>query len=282
MTNDNCRLYLDLMKKSLTCTQYADLDGSAWLPSKRIHRLALRLVVPQKVRLSKITPPEQRAEGKDLPLLAQTMAGMKRLENLQFCVETVLTDGVPGDLIETGVWRGGCSILMRAILKAHGVADRTVWVADSFAGLPKPDAEKYPADASDKHYTRPQLAISLEAVRANFERYGLLDDQVQFLKGWFKDTLPTAPIKQLAVVRLDGDMYESTMDGLNNLYPKLQPGGFIIIDDFGCLPQCSQAVHDYRQKHGITEPIETIDWTGAFWRRKNKFFARKPCHKISS
>ncbi|MGA9779976.1 MAG: TylF/MycF family methyltransferase [Limisphaerales bacterium] len=259
--------YLDLMKKSLTCSQYEGLDGSAWIPNKRIHRLALRLVVPRKVRLSKVTPPEQRAEGRDLPLLAQTMAGLKRLDNLQFCVETVLADNVPGDLIETGVWRGGCSIFMKAILAAHGVTNRTIWVADSFAGLPRPDAEKYPADAGDTFHLRTDLAVSLEMVRGNFERYGLLDDQVRFLKGWFKNTLPSLPAEKLAVIRLDGDMYESTMDGLNHLYPKLQPGGFIIIDDYGCLPSCSQAVQDYRNRHGITEPIETIDWTGAFWRQ---------------
>jgi hypothetical protein len=174
---------------------------------------------------------------------------------------------VPGDLIETGVSRGGCSIFMRAILKAHGVTDRIVWVADSFAGLPRPDPRKYPADAGDVLYKRKDLAISLETVKANFERYGLMDDQVKFLKGWFKDTLPVMPAQKLAVIRLDGDMYESTMDSLINLYPKLQPDGFIIFDDYRLLAGCRQAVHDYREKHAITEPIQTIDWSGVFWRR---------------
>jgi len=268
MMTDNCGLYLELMKKSLTCTQYEDLDGAPWLPHKRVHRWALRLVVPKKIRLSKIVKPEERLEGKDCPLLAQTMVGMERLNNLQYCVETVLTDGVPGDLIETGVWRGGCPILMRAILKAHGASDRIVWVADSFAGLPRPDPKKYPADAGDIFYTRADLAVPLETVKGNFERYGLLDDQVRFLKGWFKDTLPTMPAEKLAVIRLDGDMYESTMDGLTNLYPKLQPGGFIIFDDYRFLAGCRQAVQDYRQKHAITEPIQTIDWCAVFWRRQ--------------
>ncbi len=72
-----------------------------------------------------------RMEGRDWPLLGHTMIGIKRLDNLQFCVERVLADDVPGDLIETGVWRGGATIFMRAILKAHGVTDRRVWVADS-------------------------------------------------------------------------------------------------------------------------------------------------------
>lgn len=270
MSIDNRILYLDLLKKSLTCTQYEGLDGSLWLPNKAIHRWALRLVVPRGIRLSRPADGNDRREGREWPLLAQTMTGMQRLNHLQACVETLVTEKVPGDFIETGVWRGGSSILMRGVLKSLGVADRTVWVADSFAGLPRPDAGKYPADAGDVHFTQPQLAVSLETVQGNFERYGLLDDQVRFLKGWFKDTLPTAPIDKLALARLDGDLYESTLDALNALYPKLQPGGFCIIDDYGVLANCRQAVHDYRAKHGITEPIEKIDWTGAVWRRSHR------------
>lgn len=267
-TVDNRALYLELLKRSLTCTQYEGMDGTTWLPNRRILRWALKLVVPRKIRLSRPAIEEERLNGKDWPLLAQTMVGLKRLDQLQRCIETVVTEGVPGDLIETGVWRGGSAIFMRAVLKSLGVTDRTVWVADSFEGLPRPDAEKYPADKDDEHYTKPQLAIPLETVRANFERYDLLDNQVRFLKGWFKDTLPMAPMEKLAVARLDGDLYESTMDALTSLYPRLQLGGFCIIDDHGALANCRQAVHDYRDKHGISEPIEKIDWTGTFWRRR--------------
>ncbi len=195
------------------------------------------------------------------------MIGLKRLDNLQFCVDDVLTNAIPGDLIETGVWQGGATIFMRAILKAHGVTDRRVWVADSFAGLPRPNAMKYPHDSGDRHHTYKELAVSVEQVMANFERYGLLDEQVCFLKGWFRDTLPKAPIEKLAVIRLDGDMYESTMDGLVNLYPKLSPGGYIIIDDYGAIPACRRAVTAYRKSHRISEEIRRVDWTGAYWRR---------------
>ena len=108
---------------------------------------------------------------------------------------------------------------------------------------------------------------TMERVRANFERYGLLDKQVCFLKGWFRDTLPKAPIGRLSVIRLDGDLYESTMDALVNLYPKLSRGGYVIIDDYGALEPCSRAVHEYRRLHGITDEIHPVDWTGAYWRR---------------
>ena len=111
------------------------------------------------------------------------------------------------------------------------------------------------------------LAVTVDDVRSNFARYGLLDDQVEFLVGWFADTLATAPIEKLAVMRLDGDFYESTMDALSALYPKLSVGGYVIIDDYGCIDACRAAVHDYREAHGITDEIKLIDWTGAYWKR---------------
>jgi O-methyltransferase len=206
--------------------------------------------------------------GFDWPADAETMIGLRRLDNLQFCAEQVLRDGVPGDFIETGVWRGGAAIFMRAVLKAYGERARKVWAADSFRGLPKPNAAEFPADAGDPHWTADVLAVPLEEVQANFEQYGLLDDQVQFLVGWFKDTLPTAPITQLAVARLDGDMYESTIEAMRVLYPKLSVGGFLIVDDYGAIPGCKRAIDDYRSELDINESIQTIDWGGVFWQRQ--------------
>jgi O-methyltransferase len=141
-----------------------------------------------------------------------------------------------------------------------------MFVAGSFEGLPPPDPEQYPADSGDLHHTVRELAISLDQVRANFAKYGLLDDEVVFLKGWFKDTLPAAPIERLAVLRLDGDMYESTMDVLRHLYPKVSPGGYVIVDDYGCVPACRQAVEDYRRDHAIDAPICEIDEWGVYWQ----------------
>jgi O-methyltransferase len=206
-----------------------------------------------------------RRQGKDWPLEAETMIGLSRLDNIEECVTTLISDGIPGDLIETGVWRGGAVIFMRAVLAAFGDETRTVWVADSFEGLPPPDPA-YPIDAGDLHHTRSRLAVSLQDVRANFDRYGLLDDRVRFLKGWFKDTLPEAPIDRLGLIRLDGDMYSSTIEALAALYPKLSVGGFVIVDDYA-LKGAREAVTDFRREHGIRDPIEEIDWTGAFWRR---------------
>jgi hypothetical protein len=211
---------------------------------------------------------QARLEGRDWPARAHSMIGLKRLANVRACVESVIDDDVPGDLIETGVWRGGATFFMRAILKARGDTDRLVWVADSFAGLPPPDTARFPCDEGITLHQFPQLAVSLENVRENFRRYGLLDEQVRFLKGWFRDTLPAAPIRRLAVLRLDGDLYESTIQALNALYPKLSPGGYLIVDDYGNVAACREAVHDYRDDRQITEPIERIDWGGAYWRRE--------------
>jgi O-methyltransferase len=268
MSDDPRELYIDLVKKSLTCSLYEGNDGTVFQPLGSWHRALIRSLLPGDVRLFRPVGDDQRAEGKDWPSLALTMVGAKRLDNLHHCVFTVLKDGIPGDFIETGIWRGGSVILMRAILKAHGVTDRTVFAADSFEGLPKPDAGSYPADRGDRHWTCKELAVSLEQVRANLDRYGLLDDQVQFLKGWFKDTLPEAPIERLAVARLDGDMYESTMTAIETLYPKLQPGGFLIVDDYGAVRGCKRAIEDYRARCSINEPIEAIDWTGVYWRKR--------------
>jgi len=211
---------------------------------------------------------EIRQQGGDWPFEAETMIGMKRLENIEFCFNGIIRNNIPGDLIETGVWRGGATIFMRALLKAANITDRNVWVADSFEGLPKPTG-KFEADLNDHHHTLKELAVSLEEVKQNFENYHLLDDQVKFLKGWFYDTLPKAPIGKLALLRLDGDMYESTMDALVHLYPKLSIGGYIIIDDWGAVKACKQAVIDYRNEHRINEEIIKIDWTGAFWKKQN-------------
>jgi hypothetical protein len=271
--------YINLLKKSLSFTLW---------PEPPIHMDVISTYFPAPIRhiiraISKclsyfnITIAYARkdiAEGmriEGMPyfsLYAETMIGIKRLNNLQFCIESVLKDKIDGDLIETGVWRGGACIFMKGILAANGVKDKKVFVADSFEGLPKPNVNKYPVDKNDKHYRNRLLAISVEYVKKNFQKYELLDDDVVFLKGWFEDTLPAAPIRKLSVMRLDGDMYGSTMEALIHLYPKLQPGGYCIIDDYGAIENCKKAVDDFRSMHNVHEQMNKIDWTGYFWRKQ--------------
>jgi hypothetical protein len=246
MPNDDSRdLYIDLMERCLLGLIYEDPAQDPWS--------------------APVFDKEKRNRGLDWPLRAHSMIGKLRMDNLRAAVEHIIKRNIPGDFIETGAWRGGACIFMRSILKAYAVTDRIVWVADSFQGLPAPNPEKYPADAGDRHHTIPQLAVSLEEVQGNFAKYGLLDEQVKFLVGWFKDTLPAAPIERVALLRLDGDIYESTMDALGSLYRKVSPGGVIIVDDYGAIPACREAIRDFREANRISDSIQPIDGLGVYW-----------------
>ncbi len=136
----------------------------------------------------------------DWPADAETMMGMRRLTSLQQCVETVLNEDIPVIWSNVAYRGGGASILMRAVLAAYGDKTRHVWLADSFQGVPPPDTANFEPDlprfALGLHHAAPVLAVSQAEVKANFERYNLLDDQVRFLPGWFKDTLQDAPNDQ--------------------------------------------------------------------------------------
>ena len=237
--------YLNLLEASLTGMLFEDAPCDNWSDGK--------------------FDPNTRLLGRDWPSLSFSMIGSVRMRNLRYACETVLFDGVEGDFIETGVWRGGACILMRGILEAYGDSTRRVFMADSFAGLPPPDPENFPADAGDQHHTHHQLEVSRADVENNFRRFGLLDERVVFLEGWFKDTLPDAPIDRLAVLRLDGDMYESTIEALDALYHKVSYGGFVIVDDY-FLPACAKAVNEFRKRHRIRSPILPIDGWGTYWR----------------
>jgi hypothetical protein len=234
-------LYLDLMEKTLCGLVTGDLDGHLG----------------------------QRMLGTRMPLNDPgmfTLLGLPRLRNLRALIEAALREGIPGDVMECGVWRGGATIYMRAVLAAHRVTDRNVWVADSFAGLPDVGHD---GDAGDKEFWAPlagQLAVSLTDVQRNFGLFGLLDDRVRFLPGWFNETLHTAPIDQLAVLRLDGDLYESTLTALTHLYPKVSPGGYVSIDDYH-FETCRRAVTEYLAENDPEVEIMQVDWTGVWWQK---------------
>jgi len=267
----NNQPYLDLIKKVLI--DLKRVDQTEYWPVKsnfgtRFLENALYLLKKKRVKLCHVRTYElsDRIEGRDCPRYADTMIGLRRLENIEYCFNEIIRNNIPGDFIETGVWRGGATIFMKALLKSANIEDRIVWVADSFEGLPRPN-KKYQADKDSTFHSWTELAVSLESVKNNFNKYGLLDENVIFLKGWFKDTLPVAPITNVALLRLDGDMYESTWDALINLYPKLSVGGYILIDDYNSVSNCKKAVDDYRKQNNITEEIQKADWSGVFWKK---------------
>lgn len=268
--------YLDLMKRCLTRELFIaeEVTDTMWWPLEDadsfwslLDENGWRLVTTGGDRAA-------RQEGRDYPPDAETMVGLARLDNVQQLVRTVLDEDIPGDLVETGIWRGGTVIFMRAVLEAYGDPDRQVWAFDSFEGLPEADPTAYPEDASmlmedesEAALMKSLLGVSVAQVTANFERYGLFDERVRLVEGWFRDTLPSAGVDQIAVLRLDGDLYESTMDALVHLEPKVSPGGFVIVDDYTSIDACRLACTHYRDRHGIVDPIHEIDWTGVWWRK---------------
>jgi len=250
-------LYLDLVERLLIrdgfsfTDDWSDLGSTTWTRfpiaamEKILRRRGYRMVAPA-------------------PLVGETLASAAALRNVRECCETVLAEEVPGDFAEAGVWRGGVTILMRAVLSAWPDTERNVWVADTFAGVPPPSGD-HAIDADLDYHEHRGLAVSLEDVSANFARYELLDDQVSFLTGRFAETLPGS-IKCLSVLRVDADLYESTWDALSALCPLVSDGGFVLLDDYGFLPATRQAVDDYRREHSISHRLVDVDGNSAFWR----------------
>jgi len=186
-----------------------------------------------------------------------TLLPWTALEHLHFAIKDTVDRNIEGDFIETGVWKGGACILAKAIYNEIS-PERKVYLADSFEGLPKPNIDLFPQDAGDTHYLDPMLSVSETEVADNFNKFGLLDDKVIFVKGWFKDTMPNLDIDKISILRLDGDMYESTIQVLDALYDKLSIGGYCIIDDYHH-KGCASAVNDFRLRNNVTSPIIKVD-----------------------
>ncbi|MBQ9536167.1 MAG: hypothetical protein IJU79_00085 [Desulfovibrionaceae bacterium] len=290
MFTDIKKQYLELLKNSLTNELYKELEINmlywAIMNYNGKQPDILALVDPQKYIPEIYNYVNERktkgmgfyyytdAKGRRIDLrnycdYAYSMIGKARMDNIEFCLDIIRNENIPGDLLETGVCRGGAVIFMKGYLYAYNINNKHIFAADSYQGLPEPSRkEDENLDLSVDKY--PCLAISLEKVKETFKRYNLLDDQIIFLKGWFKDTLPNAPIKNLCLLRLDGDLYESTYDSLEYCYHKVVEGGFVIIDDYETLSVCKKAVNDFRNRNNITEKIEKIDESSIFWRITNR------------
>lgn len=280
---DPKELYLDLLKKSLTDYLHIENEHANAMPieftnrstlwrrtSKDFLRWVMRKLRYRVASLNRSSVEERRNKrelGQDRPPLGETMIGLRQLDNLQILIQVILKEKVQGDFIETGVWRGGATIFMQGVLRALDVHDRKIWVCDSFEGLPPPEPDKFPEDEGDQHHKVDLLAVSLEIVRENFRKYGLLDDNIIFVKGFFDETLPNLEIGDISLLRMDGDMYGSSMVTLDSLYDKVVPGGFIIVDDYMVVSGCRSAIDDFRKEHSITSTLQPIDNTAVYWRK---------------
>ncbi len=264
-------LYLDLLKKTLTRAIVGKrYERHSLNPETHIFALINKLIKiifkPLGLELVKVIPSSEMDYEESTHLAstrnedAESMLGIKQFDQMQSAIVDVVGRNVPGDVLEAGVWRGGMTVFMQGVLRTINDETRKVWVVDSFEGLPDPDS---------KHDTfgweKGNMSVSLADVKSNFHRYGLLDDNVKFLKGLFDDTLPQAPIDQLSILRVDGDLYESTLSVLTSLYPKLSVGGYAIFDDYINLQDCRRAIDEYRDAHSITDEIISIDERAVYW-----------------
>ena len=266
--------YLWLLKRSLVNLLYPE-DELRWrnpqvwahLPRGRTRDLVLR-------DIGRALPDDmgdlrrRKVDGKAFGVAgSHTMIGLQRLSQLERCAETLFEERVPGDFLEAGVCQGGASIFLRALQVSYGQRHRLLWAADSFRGLP-PATSPVDLELGMHLDGLAWLSYSLEEVRENFRRYDLLDEGVHFLPGWFGESLPDAPVKQIALLRLDGDLYSSTRETLDTLYSRVAPGGFVVVDDYFHFRACSRAVDEFRASRQIESPIQRGDWNSAQWRKE--------------
>ena len=226
MLKDVDILYLTLLKKALTRTlsphSYEMIPRNTKTPLRNIRSLVYE-------QLNKILSAWNLALVQTNRPSGETMIGFDRLNNLQDCVTDIIKNNILGDFVEAGVWRGGACIFMKALLNVYKDDQRIIWLADSFQGLPKPNPEKYPDDANDTLWSH-SLDVSLEEVKSNFAKYDLFDEnRLRFLVGFFSETMPIAPIEKISLLRLDGDMYESTIEVLDNLIIKFQQADILLL-----------------------------------------------------
>jgi O-methyltransferase len=262
--------HLELLKKFLIRFEFDDeaytfLKVESFPGKLKVLKPITRLLPQNWAIARKIIPPELsvREYGQDWPITAESMIGLIRMNQLHEALGVVREENIEGDIVEAGIWRGGAVIFAATYIDVYGMKDRKIYGCDSFEGLPVPDP-KYPEDAGDSHWKYDILKVSLVEVERNLKKYNINRDKVILVKGWFEDTLSELAVEKIAILRLDGDMYSSTMASLNSLYEKVTSGGFVIIDDYS-LDGAKKALHDYLGKNA--PKIIDIDGTGAYFRK---------------
>lgn len=282
--------YLFLLSSALRGAHYRDEEDEKFSPAElRRARNAIRTVqseFAEELAAARRAPPTFEVEESVLRTIlldptpnviakflrnnsrpAHTLLSEDALLSMAFLISDVVKDEVPGDLMECGVFRGGASIFMKGVLATLGVRDRKLYLADSFQGLPDPDRANL-RDAIVHAYLKElgSFAVTRQEVAQNFVSYDLMDQNVLFMPGWFQDTLPGFQ-GQLAVLRADGDWYESTRTVLESLYDRVSPGGFVIIDDYSPLFGAFDAVNEFRAERGIESPLIQVKKAVHYWRK---------------
>lgn len=207
----------------------------------------------------------RRLVGRDWPTHGVTMVGHARLHNLRHCLQSAIAQNVPGDFVELGVWRGGASIYARALLEVYEQRERSVRLFDAFGRIPG-------YGAASKF-----LAVTLPEVEDNFKAYGL-HEGVEFNAGLYNETLPQFYHKhkdnrfaRIAVLRIDGNFYESYQDALYYLWEFVPVGGFVIFDDYvegHNAPWLGHFWAEFKLAHGLREKLHAVDWTSSYFRKE--------------
>ena len=258
MIDDNV-LRLDFLKRVLIGSVGLQVQSEFWRTKRWPLPSLMKYLISQPI-------PYELEYGKNWPENGHTMIGLKRLDNLHESLDWINLNNIEGDLLEAGVWRGGACIFMKMYCKLYNLKKK-VYVCDSFEGIPEVDTAKCPQDTGLESWSG-IVAVSKEAVKDTFRLYDALDENIVFIPGWFRDSLPNVPVNKLSLLRLDGDLYSSTMDILIPLYPKVVENGIVIVDDYGAVKQCANAIMDYLNKNHISVDMQKIDDSGIYWRKR--------------
>lgn len=219
-------------------------------------------------------PPDIDAQARDIIAAVRpyTMTSPERLFASIEAARYAVAAGIPGDIVECGVWRGGSMMAAALALKTRGDTSRELYLFDTFEGMSAPTDKDVAIDgktASELLETprstasdSPWCYAGLDDVRANLLSTGYPAERIHFVQGKVEDTLPARAPQSIAVLRLDTDWYESTRHELEHLYPRLSPGGVLIIDDYGHWEGCRKAVDEYFAQKGIPLLLARIDYTG--------------------
>lgn len=203
-----------------------------------------------------------------------THVNYQRLKSLYDIAEKVSQQKISGSFVETGVWRGGCAGILACIAKKYGYTN-DLYFFDSFEGLPEPTLKDGKDAIIFAKGKKSGELNSISKVKAGdeyikellFDHLDIDKNKVNLVKGWFQDTLPktSKSIQKIAILRLDGDWYDSTKIVLDWLYDSVLPGGYVIIDDYYYWDGCKKAVQDFIKEHNLSVKIHPQDMSGAYF-----------------
>jgi O-methyltransferase len=233
--------------------------------------ITLRKAIADSVKLLIREPTLESLELTKLMLQVKptyTMVTNKNLIALYRLVQHVDKMGLPGDIVECGVWNGGSAAIMGvAAQKTNNCKNRRLWLFDSFEGLPPPTEKD--GDLERRNYFAGWCKGDANKVRWIFGKLGVPLEVVSIVPGWFDKTLRGSPVNCIAILHVDADWYDSVKLVLDVFYDKVTPGGFIILNDYGAWPGCNQAVNDFFAEQNLNESCLTIvePSTGAYFQK---------------